>query len=59
MTDRPPGADGGRTLNAAFTDLAALTVTTQAPVPVHAPVQPAKLDPAAAVAVKVTEVPGA
>jgi hypothetical protein len=59
MTDRLPGGDGGLTLNAAFTDLAAVMVTTQAPVPVHAPVQPANVAPAAAVAVKATEVPGA
>lgn len=59
MTDKPPGGDGGKTLNAAFTDVAAFTVTTHAPVPVHAPVQPAKVEPAAAVAVNVTEVPGA
>jgi hypothetical protein len=32
-------------------------VTTQEPVPVHAPLHPAKVDPAAAVAVRVTEVP--
>jgi hypothetical protein len=32
-------------------------VTLQVPVPVHAPLQPAKVDPAAAVAVRVTTVP--
>jgi hypothetical protein len=32
-------------------------VTTQLPVPVHAPLQPVKVDPAAAVAVSVTAVP--
>ena len=41
----------------AVTDWAALIVTTQAPVPVHAPVQPVKVEPAAAAAVSVTDVP--
>ena len=36
---------------------AALIVTTHAPVPLHAPLQPAKVDPAAGVAVRVTAVP--
>jgi len=44
-------------LNVAVTDLAASTVTVQAPVPLHAPLQPVKLDPEAAVAVSVTDVP--
>ena len=42
----------------AATERAALMVTEQeAPVPVHAPVQPLKVEPAAGVAVNVTAVP--
>jgi hypothetical protein len=44
-------------VNLAFTDLAALIVTEHAPVPVQAPLHPAKVDPAPAVAVSVTTVP--
>jgi len=44
-------------LKVAVTDLAELMLTTQLPVPVHAPLQPAKVEPEAAVAVSVTEVP--
>jgi hypothetical protein len=44
-------------LNVAVTALAALMVTLQLPVPVQAPLQPAKVDPVAAVSVKVTTVP--
>lgn len=44
-------------MKAAPTDFAASTVTTHAPVPVHAPLQPANVEPDAAVAVSVTEVP--
>ena len=40
-----------------MTDLAALIVTVQVPVPVHAPDQPVNLEPAATTAVSVTEVP--
>jgi hypothetical protein len=43
--------------NIAETLCAAFIVTVQPPVPLHAPPQPAKLDPAAGVAVKVTCVP--
>lgn len=46
-------------LNVAVTERAAVMATTQAPVPVHAPDQPAKLAPLAATAVRVTEVPDA
>jgi hypothetical protein len=45
-------------LNVAVTEVAALTVTTQLPVPEQAPLQPAKDEPAAGVAVSVTAVPG-
>ena len=46
-------------LNIAVTDVAALTVTTHVPVPEQAPLQPAKKEPAAGVAVSVRAVPGA
>jgi hypothetical protein len=41
----------------AVTDWAALIVTEQVPVPVHAPLQPVKVEPVAGVAVSVTAVP--
>jgi hypothetical protein len=41
--------------NVAVTDFAAFMVTVHVAVPVHAPLQPVKLEPAAAVAVSVTE----
>src|SRR5262245_66505469 len=41
----------------AVTDIAALIVTVQVPVPVQAPLQPVKVAPAAGVAVSVTAVP--
>ena len=44
-------------LKVAVTDRAALMVTVQMPVPVHAPPQPPKVEPAAGVAVRVTGVP--
>src|SRR5450755_2440839 len=44
-------------LKVTVTDFAALIVTEQAPVPVHAPLQPVKVEPAAALAVSVTTVP--
>ena len=43
-------------VNAAVTDFAAVMVTVQVPVPVQAPLQPAKVEPVAAAAVKVTAV---
>jgi hypothetical protein len=46
-------------LNVAVTDVAAVTVTTHAPVPVQAPLQPAKTEPSAALWVSVTCVPPA
>ena len=46
------------TVKVAVTERAALMLTEQeAAVPVHAPVQPLKVEPAAGVAVKVTAVP--
>jgi len=44
-------------LNVAVTDWAAVIETVQVPVPVQAPLQPAKVEPLAAAAVRVTEVP--
>jgi hypothetical protein len=44
-------------LKVAVTLRAAVMLTVQGPVPVHAPDQPAKTDPPAAVAVKLTLVP--
>ena len=44
-------------LNVAVTDWAAFIVTLHAPVPMQAPVQPAKVDPEPAAAVSVTTVP--
>jgi hypothetical protein len=52
--------DGGplaAVLNVACALAAAFIVTTQAPVPVHAPVQPANVDPDAGDGVSVTAVP--
>ena len=44
-------------LNVAVTVRAAVIDTVQAPVPVHAPLQPANVEPLAAAALSVTEVP--
>ena len=41
----------------AATDRATLMVVAHVPVPLHAPLQPVKVDPSAAVAVRVTAVP--
>jgi hypothetical protein len=46
-------------VNVAFTVFAALMVTTQLPVPVHAPDQPLNFEPELATAVRVTTVPTA
>ena len=54
VTDSVTGAK----LNVAVTDIAALTVTVQMPVPEQAPLQLAKDEPAAGVAVRVMAVPG-
>ncbi len=48
----------GLRLKVAVTDWTALIVTEQAPVPVQAPLQPAKVEPAVAAWVRVTTVPG-
>jgi hypothetical protein len=48
----------GRRLKVAVTDVAALTVTAQVPVPEQAPLQPAKDEPATGVAVRAMAVPG-
>jgi hypothetical protein len=45
------------TANVAVTLRAAVMLTAQVPVPVQAPLQPAKVEPAAGVAVNVTEAP--
>ena len=44
-------------MNVAVTVVAALTVTAQVPVPEQAPLQPANVEPAAGVAVRVRAVP--
>jgi hypothetical protein len=44
-------------VNVAVTDLAALIVTTQLPVPLHAPLQPVKVEVPSGAAVNVTSVP--
>ena len=44
-------------VNVAVTDCAAFMATTHVPVPVHAPDQPANVEPTAAAAVNVTVVP--
>jgi hypothetical protein len=48
----------GKRLNVAVTEVAALTVTAQVPVPEQAPLQPANDEPAAGAAVRVLAVPG-
>lgn len=49
----------GLASNCAFTEVATFTVTLHAAVPVQPPLQPTKLEPAVAVAVSTTVVPGA
>lgn len=44
-------------VNVAVTDFASVTDTTQAPVPVQAPLQPAKVEPGPSAAESVTDVP--
>ena len=53
----PGGVDGGAMLKVAVTAVAELTVSAHEPVPEHAPVQPAKVEPEAGVAVRVNAVP--
>ena len=53
--EAPPGA-GAKVV---ATEASALTVTLQLPFPEHAPLQPEKIEPSAAVAVRVTVVPTA
>ena len=52
-----PRANVVAVLNVAVTARACVIDTVQTPVPVHAPLQPAKLAPLPAAAVRVTEVP--
>jgi hypothetical protein len=49
----------GFAVNVAVTATAVFPATVQGPVPVHAPLQPVKVDPLAAVAVRVTDSPAA
>jgi len=51
------GSGATAPVNAAVTFRAAVILTLQLPVPVHAPPQPVKVEPAAGAAVRVTEVP--
>ena len=44
-------------LNVAVTERAAVIDVVQVPVPVHAPLHPANVEPASATAVRVTDVP--
>ena len=48
----------GVAVKVAVTEVAAFTVTAHVPVPEHAPLQPAKVEPAAGAAVRVTAVAG-
>jgi hypothetical protein len=57
LPDKATNSGKVTVLNVAVTDCAAFMVTLQAPAPVQAPLQPAKVEPAAAVAVNVTTVP--
>jgi len=57
VTVRVKGPPPPERLKVAVTVFAAFIVTTQEPVPVQAPDQPAKVEPAAEVAVRVTTVP--
>jgi hypothetical protein len=50
--------DGETALNEAVTFALLVKLSVQVPVPLHAPLQPAKLELAAGIAVKVIEVPG-
>jgi hypothetical protein len=59
MSGSPRGEEGPARLKVAVAVVVALTVTAHEPVPEQAPVQPAKTDPAAGVAVRVSAVPRA
>jgi len=51
------GQPGGAVLKVAVTDLSEFIVKVQVPVPEQSPDQPEKVEPAAGMAVRVTEVP--
>jgi hypothetical protein len=51
------GGGGGLAVNIAPTLVAAFIITMHEPVPLHAPLQPEKVEPEAAVAVSVTDAP--
>ena len=55
----PPPPVAGDPVKVALTLWSCSSVTTQVPVPVHAPLQPVKLAPAPGVAVRATAVPAA
>jgi hypothetical protein len=57
LTVSEESAAGGMELKVALTDFAASMVRLHAPVPLHAPLQPAKVEPESGVAAKLTTVP--
>ena len=58
-TSAATAAEGAAEVKVAIGFRSSSMLTTQAPVPVHAPLQPVKLDPPLGVAVRVTVVPAA